>query len=148
MQIVTALIVDEIRDSASEEGRVDLIGLREDLFFDSVPVVLERLTLFVEMQIGADDRGRKHRLGFRLSDHSDKILKELPINFSLPEEFPRMTAPLDPTLFELPFERFGPHYLDMFVNGDHQRRIYLSVLPRPDYTPYANDSDDASEEAS
>ena len=140
MQLVTALVVDEIRDSATEEGRVDLIGLREDLFFDSVPILLEKLTLFLEVQVGVQDRGQKHRLGFRLSDHSDKVLKESPISFAIPDEFPRMVAPLDPTLFELPFERFGPHYLDIFVNGDHQRRIYLSVLPRPDYSPFPNDA--------
>lgn len=131
MQIVTALVVDEIRDSAHEEGRVDLIGLREDLYFDELPVILERMTLFIEVQLSADDRGRRHGLGFRLTDHVDKTLKEIPINFTIPENFPRMTAPLDPTLFELTFERYGPHYLDLFLDGEHQRRIYLNILPRP-----------------
>lgn len=131
MQIVTALIVDEIRDSEHEDGRVDLIGLRENLYFDELPVILERLTLFIEMQVGPNDRGRRHGLGFRLSDHADKVLKEVPVNFALPENFPRMTAPLDPTLFELPFERYGPHYLDLFLDGEHQRRLYLNILPRP-----------------
>ena len=128
MRLLTALIVDEIRET--EDGRVDLLGLREDLYFDAVPVLLERMTLFLELEVSPEDRGRRHALGFQLSGDDDRVLKEVPIQFSIPPDYPRPTAPLDPTLFELPFERFGPHYLDIFVGGTHARRLYLTVRPR------------------
>jgi len=88
------------------------------------------MTLFVELEVSPEDRGRRHALGFRLSDDDDRVLKEVPIQFSVPPDYPRPTAPLDPTLFELPFERFGPYYLDIFVAGAHARRLYLTVRPR------------------
>ena len=53
MRILTALVVDEIRET--EEGRVDLLGLREDLHFDTLPVVLERMTLFLEFEVAPED---------------------------------------------------------------------------------------------
>jgi hypothetical protein len=128
MRLLTALVVDEIREN--EDGRVDLLGLREDLYFDALPVILERLTLFLELEVSADDRGKDHTLGIRLSEATGRVLKELPLRFTVPAGFERPTAPLDPTLFELTFERFGPHQIDIFLAGEQVRHVYLSVLPR------------------
>jgi hypothetical protein len=128
MRLTNALIVDEIRDT--ESGTVDLIGLREDLYFDALPVVLERLTLFLELQIAPDDRGIKQSLLFRLSDPNGKLLKEVPLSFTIPDGYNRPVAPLDPTLFEIPFEQWGWHFLDIFTTTEHARRLYLNVLPR------------------
>ncbi|MDX1934305.1 MAG: hypothetical protein SFU56_17015 [Capsulimonadales bacterium] len=128
MRLLNALVVDEIRDT--DAGTVDLVGLREDLFFDALPVLLERLTLFMEWEIAPDDRGRRQSFLLRLSDTSQKVLKEVPISFTIPEDYARPVAPLDPTLFEVPFERWGWHYLDVFTPEEHVRRLYLHVLPR------------------
>ncbi len=128
MRVVTALIVDEIRDH--DDGRVDLIGLREDLFFDQVPVLLEQMTLFLELELDEGDRGERHTLELRVVEWTGKVQKAIPVSFTVPPDYPRPTAPLDPTLFEVPFEQFGPHYLDIMANGEHARRLYLSILPR------------------
>lgn len=128
MRLLNALVVDEIRDT--EGGTVDLIGLREDLFFDQVPVILERLTLFIELEIAPEDRGVKHSFLFRLSDTTGKTLKDVPVSFTVPPDYARPVAPLDPTFFEVPFERFGWHFIDIFTPSEHIRRIYLSILPR------------------
>ena len=48
----------------------------------------------------------------------------------MPPDYPRPVAALDPTLFEVPFHQFGPHFADILINGEHARRLYLSVLPR------------------
>lgn len=133
MRVLTALPVDEIKDH--EDGRVDLLGLREDWFFDQVPVLLERLTVFVELEIAPADRGRKHTLVFQVAEEGGKVLKAVPVSFGIPPDYPRPIAPLDPTLFEIPFERFGPHALDIFIGNDgppydHARRVYLSIQPR------------------
>lgn len=128
MRVANALVVDEIRDQ--EDGSVDLIGLREDLFFDEVPVILERLTLFVELELALDDRGKRHQLELRLADDTGKVLMSSALRFTLPPDHPRPIAPLDPTLFEVPFERFGLHFLDILLNGEHARRLVLSVQQR------------------
>lgn len=129
MRVLNALIVDEIRDR--EDGGVDLIGLRSDLYFDSIPVILETLTLFVEVGLAPDDRGKPHQLEFRLVEaETERILRSAPLRVSIPLDHSRPTAPLDPTLFELPFERFGPHFLEIWTDGEPDRRILIPVLPR------------------
>jgi hypothetical protein len=128
LRVLTALVIDGIEQH--DDGRVDLLGLREDYYFDAVPVMLTSMTLFIELEIGTDDRGKRHHLLFRLVEGSGRALKEFPVQFTLPPDHPRPVAPMDPTLFELPFERFGPHYLDILVNGEHSRRVFLNVLRR------------------
>jgi hypothetical protein len=132
VRILNALVVDEIRDR--EDGGIDLVGLREDLYFDAVPVILETLTLFVELEITPADRGRRHTLEFRqVEAETGRVLKTIPLHFGIPPEHQRPTAPLDPTLFELPFENFGVYFLEIWVDGDPDRRIYLNALPRTAY---------------
>ena len=128
MRVANALVVDEIRDRA--DGSVDLIGLREDLYFDEVPVVLEQLTLFVEMEVGTSDRGAAHKINIKISGPDGETIVSAPIKFTLPPDFPRPFAPLDPTLFDTTFKQFGPHAVDIFVDETHSRRLFLTVLPR------------------
>lgn len=132
MRVLNALVVDEIQDR--DDGGINLIGLREDLFFDAMPVILEALTLFVEVAIFPEDRGKPHSLEFRFIEaETGRVTKEIPLKFSIPLDHMRPTAPLDPTLFEIPFERFGAHFLDIMVDGEHDRRIVLNIFPREAY---------------
>jgi hypothetical protein len=128
LRVVTALVIDDIKQH--DDGRVDLLGLREDYYFDAVPVLLTSLSLFMELEVGPEDRGKRHHLLFRLIDETGRAIKEFPVPFTMPPDYPRPIAPIDPTLFEIPFERFGPHYLDILVDGEHSRRLFLSILPR------------------
>lgn len=128
MRVNSALVVDEIR--LQDDGRVDLLGLREDLYFDAVPVILQSLSLFVELEIAAEDRGRKHVLELRLIDEDGRVSQATPVSFEIPFDYDRPIAHMDPTLFEVTFHRFGPHYLDLIADGVPARRIYLSALPR------------------
>jgi hypothetical protein len=128
LRVLNALIVDLIQQQ--DDGRVDLLGLREDYYFDAVPVMLNSMTLFIELEVSAEDRGKNHALLFRLIDETGTALKEFPLRFTLPPDHPRPVAPLDPTLFEVPFAQFGMHFLDILVDGEHSRRLFLHVLPR------------------
>jgi hypothetical protein len=128
LRVLTALVIDDIQQH--DDGRVDLLGLREDYYFDTIPVMLTSMTLFLELEIGPEDRGRPHELLFRLVEGSGRALKEFPVRFTIPLDHPRPVAPMDPTLFEVPFEQFGPHYLDILVDGEHARRLFLSIQPR------------------
>ena len=130
MRVNAALVVDEIR--MHDDGRVDLLGLREELYFDAVPVILQSLSLFVEMEITPEDHGRKHVLELRLSDEDGRVSQATPIRFDIPPGYDRSTAHLDPTLFEVTFHRFGRHYLDLIADGVPDRRLYLTALPRED----------------
>jgi len=128
MRVNSALVVDEIR--MHDDGRVDLIGLREDLYFDVVPVILQSLSLFVEMEITPDDRGKKHVIEIRLGNDDGKEAQATPIKFDIPADYDRPIAHLDPTLFEVTFHRFGPHYLDILCDGVPARRLFLNIALR------------------
>lgn len=128
MRVNSALVVDEIR--MHEDGRVDLLGLREELAFDQMPVILQSLSLFVELEITPEDRGRRHELELRLTDTEGRVAKATPIRFEMPGDYDRPVAHLDPTLFDVTFHRFGPHFLDLIADGTPARRIYLNILPR------------------
>jgi hypothetical protein len=132
VRVLNALVVDEIQDR--DDGGINLIGLREDLYFDAVPVILEALSLFVEVAVYPEDRGKTHSLEFRLIEaETGRVIKEIPLRFPIPLDHMRPTAPLDPTLFEIPFERFGTHFLDILTDGEEDRRIVLSIFPREAY---------------
>ncbi len=133
MQVLNALVVDEIREDA--DGVTSLIGLRDTLHFAQLPVILERLLLYIELEIAPEDRGQPHILALRLSSADGKMLKAVPIKFGVPDDYDLPTAPLDPTLFEITFEQYGLHVIDIFYsdastpNPEHARRLYLNVLP-------------------
>jgi len=129
----SALVVDEIRES--EDGRVDLIGLREELYFDALPVLLERLCLFLDFAVTRDDRGRRHELEIRVLDPDEELVQSAPIRFRLPPDYSRPTAPLDPTLFEVPFKRFGLHAVEIRIGDAIVRRLPLFILPRDSGEP-------------
>ena len=128
MQITSALWVDEIRKH--EDGRVDLLGLFEDIYLDEVPVTLESLSVFIDLEIAPEDRGRPHAIELRLTDDAGKPVQEpTKIRFSVPTEaeFPRPSAQLDLSLFQITFRRFGSHTLDILVDGAPARSLYLGV---------------------
>jgi hypothetical protein len=128
MNVNAALVVDEIK--IHDDGRVDLLGLREELFFERVPVVLASLSLFVELEITTHDRGKKHILELRLIDDDGRVAQAMPIQFEIPADYERPVAHVDPTLFEVTFHRFGPHYLDLLADGNLLRRVYLNAAPQ------------------
>lgn len=131
MQITSALWVDEIRKHG--DGRVDLLGLFEDIYLDEVPVTLESLSVFIDMEISPKDRGRPHTLELRLTDDTGKPVQDpTTVRFSVPaeSEFPRPTAQLDLSLFQITLRRFGPHALEILIDGFPARRLYLGVHGR------------------
>jgi hypothetical protein len=128
VKLHSALIVDEIQER--EDGSVDLLGLREDLFFESLPVILERLSLFVELEPEAGELGVRYQMDLRVTDPDGKAIAASPIRFTLPADYPRPTAPLDPTIFEVPFHQYGPHHVEIGLGGETVRSIRLNVYPR------------------
>jgi len=128
MQVVTALLIDEVQKHA--DGRVDLLGLFEDLYLDEVPVTLEAISLFVDLAISEPDRGIAHTLEFRLLDPNG-IAKQDPtrIRFTVPyeNEFPRDSAQLDLALFNLTFHEYGKYAIEIRIGHELLRRIPLYV---------------------
>lgn len=131
MRIASALLVDEIRKHS--DGRVDLLGLFEDLYLDAVPATLESVQAYLELEFDAEDRGQRHELELQLLG-PDGRPGQAPwtIRFAVPAEsaFPRGGAPLDLSLFALTFRAFGPHLLEIRHRGATLRRLPLYVSQR------------------
>ena len=127
MQVVSALLVDEI--AKHDDGRVDLLGLFEDIYFEEVPVTLESISLYVDFELSAVDKGKEHTVDFRIVDEDNHPIQEAPtkIRFSVPADFPRDNAQLDMALFTITFQRFGAHYIELWHEGILLRRIGLHV---------------------
>ena len=128
MEVTAALLVDEVKKH--EDGRVDLLGLFEDIYVESVPFRLDNLSLFLDLEIAPEDKGRKHVLEVRLLDAvGNQVQPAQIIRFDVPDadDYPRSTAQLDLIFPNVPFLRFGIHHLDVILDGKRARRVYLSI---------------------
>lgn len=129
MTVTAALLVDEIRKH--DDGRVDLIGLFEDIYLPELPVTLESLQIFVDLEIDDSDRGERCELELRVIDPDGAPLQDPSrIRFPVPTraQYPRASAQLDLALFQVPFRRTGPHEIQVRVAGNLVRRIPLHVM--------------------
>lgn len=130
MEVTAALLVDEIKKHP--DGRVDLLGLFEDIYVGSVPFALDNLSLFLDLELAPEDRGRKHVMEVHLLDaDAGPVQPARIIKFDVPAEddYPRSTAQLDLIFPSVTFRRFGVHHLDIVLDGRRARRVYLSIQP-------------------
>ncbi|MBC8139600.1 MAG: hypothetical protein H8F28_27280 [Fibrella sp.] len=133
MQVITALLVDEVRKHP--EGGVDLLGLFEDIYLDEVPVKLESISMYVDLALEPADKGVAHTVEFSLVAPDGKTHGEATkIRFSVPPhvEFPRDSAQLDLVLFEQTFMTFGTHHVEIRRGDQLLRRVPLHVSAKTD----------------
>lgn len=131
MQITAALLVEEVVKHPN--GKVDLIGLYEDIYTEEAPVTVDNVCLFLDLQMTPDDRGRKHGMEVRLLDAEDQPVRApFAISFDVPAEadYPRSTAQLDLDFPDVTLPRFGAYVLEIVVNGQPTRRVPLTLQPR------------------
>lgn len=127
MQIVTALTVEAVRQNPG--GRVDLIGLFEDIYTESVPVTAG-FRLFLDFELTDADVDRQHEMEIEIRDAEDRpIQRATTISFHVPFQLiqQRTTAQLDLDFPEILFHRFGPHRVHIRVDGVPARQLHLSV---------------------
>ena len=130
MQVLTAIPVDEVKKHP--DGRVDLLGLYEDIYFDRVPFTFDALSLFVDLRFEPEDQGRRHVLEFRIADEDGTLIHETTrARFEVPagDALPRSTAQLDMAFFDVTFHRFGPHAIEIWLGDTLLRTVSLYVLP-------------------
>lgn len=131
MQLLSALLVDNI--VKHPDGRVDLIGLFEAIYFDKAPFILENLSIFVEIGIEPTDRGQPRALGVAVCDPGGVVVGEPTVaRFVVPTEleYPRPVAQLDLALFNIPFDKWGPYRVRFAIDNVVVREIPLDVAAR------------------
>ena len=124
MTISTAVFVDSVRQR--DDGGLDLCGLTEGFGFPSLPVTLEEVPLFLNLEIDEQDRAQKCRIAFHLLTPSgQQVDSENRLEFTLPgDDVP--TAKLLPAL-NLTFHHFGIHTLEIRRDDLVLQRLHLSI---------------------
>lgn len=128
MKLLNALLLDNI--VKHPDGRVDLLGLFEAIYFEQVPFILDSLSIFVEVEIETADRESRHTLELQMFTHDGKPASDpTTIQFMAPSavEYPRSVAQLDLALFKVPFNAFGEYKLRVVLDGVPAREIPLEV---------------------
>lgn len=130
MEVISALLLEEVKKHPN--GKVDLLGLFEDIHTDVLPVRADPFALFLDLEIGDEDRGKEHTLELRLLDGEARpLLLALEIRFALPaaQTAARSSGQLDLDLSHVTFPRHGVYFLEVVLDGQAKRRVYLSVQP-------------------
>ena len=127
MTISCAVFVDGVRQT---DNGLDLCGLSEGFGFPSLPVTLEKMPLFLNLELDDDDRGRACRLEFHLLSPTGQALDSPNwLDVTLPAEEETVTAKLLPTL-DLTFHGFGVHTLEIRDRGALLQRLRLTITPQ------------------
>lgn len=124
MTISMAAFVDSVRQR--DDGGLDLCGLTEGFGFPSVPVTLEEVPLFLNLELDESDRGAHCKLAFHLLTPSgQQVDSENRLEFTLPsDDVP--TAKLLPAL-SLSFHHFGTHTLEIRRDDAVLQRLHLTI---------------------
>lgn len=124
MTISCAVFVDGVRQG---ESGIDLCGLSEGFGFPSLPVILEKMPLFLNLELDDDDRGKACRLEFHLLSPKGQALDSPNwLDFTLPTDEETVTAKLLPTL-DLTFHSFGIHTLEIRYEETILQRLRLMI---------------------
>lgn len=123
MTISTALFVDSVRQR--DDGGLDLCGLSEGFGFPSVPVTLEQVPIFLNLELDPDDYAKPVRLAFHLlAPSGGQFSPENTLEFTLPTDTP--TAKLLPAM-NLTFHHFGIHTLEIRLGETLLQRLHLTI---------------------
>ena len=100
---------------------------RRALVFPSLPVTLEKMPLFLNLELEDEDRGKACRLEFHLLSPNLQALDSPNwLDFTLPSDDEAVTAKLLPTL-DLTFHTFGIHTLEIRHEGAVLQRLRLTI---------------------
>jgi len=127
--ILNALLIDTL--ARHSDGRVDLLGLFEDIHFPSLPATYESLSIFVDLAFDAEERGTRKSVDLVLVAPDGTESHRTSVKFEIPTaaQYPRETAQLDLTLFHPTLETYGNHAIEIREDDLVLRSVPLRVLP-------------------
>jgi len=129
LNVLNAMLVDRLQ--RHPDGRVDLLGLYEDIHLPTLPTALDSISVFVDLGFDASERGAAQSLTLELRDPDGKSIHQSVVKFTVPtfEQYPRETAQLDLALFKPTFHSHGPHALEILHEDNVLRTLALHILP-------------------
>jgi hypothetical protein len=128
MKVLNALLVDRLQ--RHPDGRVDLLGLFEDIHLPTLPTALDSISVFVDLGFDTDERGAGQSLTLELRDPDGQSIHQSVVKFTVPtfDQYPRETAQLDLALFKPTFRTHGPHSLEIRHDDKILRALALHIL--------------------
>lgn len=128
MQVEIAVLADAA--NISREGKLNICGVFQHIFGQSVPIGWPIMSLVLQLQLAPEEAGRPHSLTIRLSGPDGKILQQFPeAQFEAPADpgARKVTVPLTINFAGLVFPAFGIYGFELVVDGKSLTTVELEV---------------------
>ncbi|BDI29836.1 hypothetical protein CCAX7_18870 [Capsulimonas corticalis] len=116
--------------NVSGEGKLNILGIFEDLYAPTLPAVHPIMVLAVSMRAEMQEQGMKHMLEVKLIDadgHTVNYVGPLPFEAVIPPSARAINIPMIIHLTNLKFEKFGNYRFDLYLNGDLLKEVPLTL---------------------
>lgn len=128
MQVEIAVLADAA--NISREGKLNICGVFQNIFGQSVPIGWPIMTLVLQIRLEPGEAGRPHGLTIRLNGPDGKLLQQFPdAQFEAPADpgARKVTVPLTINFAGMVFPAFGVYGFELVVDGKTLSTVELEV---------------------
>ncbi len=132
MQAEIAVLADAA--NVSREGKLNICGVFQNIFGQSVPIGWPVMTLVLQLRLTPEEAGRPHGLAIRLNGPDGQAVQQFPdAQFQAPAEpgARKVTVPLTINFAGLVFPAFGLYGFELRVDGQPLSTVELEVGQMP-----------------
>ena len=133
MELKLAVICETARERP--DGRIDVIGIFDELHAPAFPAVHERMTIVFVMEWAAEEHGEQPFRADLVHENGRKILglqgytTVQPVGAGRPKT--RLIQQLDKVVFPAP----GEYRFELVAGGDIRDTVRIRLVENPDTTP-------------
>ena len=127
MEVPLAVLADGA--NVSQEGKLNIFGVFNQLNLASFPVKYPHMTLVFQLQASPAEGGRSHQVVIHCMDEDGLKLFEATANLSVQMEDPAKSATINHliNLQMMEFQKDGDYSFNILVNNELKRSIPLAV---------------------
>ena len=128
MDLNLAVISDAA--NVSGEGKLNILGIFEDLYAPTLPAVHPLMVLAVSLRAEMLEQGLSHKLEVKLIDddgHTINYVGPLPFEATAGPAARAVNIPMIIHLTNLKFEKFGSYRFDIYLDGDLLKEVPMTL---------------------
>ncbi|MEO7715401.1 MAG: hypothetical protein ABIY70_04325 [Capsulimonas sp.] len=136
MDLNLAVIADAANVSA--EGKLNILGIFEDIFAPTLPATHPLMVLAVSLRAEMQEQGIKHMLEVKLIDadgHTVNYVGPMPFEAHAGASARAVNIPMIINLTNLKFEKFGSYRFDIYLDGKLLKEVALTLSPTQTASP-------------
>lgn len=128
MKVGLAVLADYA--NVSVEGKLNIMGIFNQIYTPAVPVQHPQMHLVLQFEIDMAERGMSKVIEIKLLDEDGLQLASVSQTTQIPEEIPiSAQLPLIAALNGLQFPHFGSYAFHILINEDTKATVQFRVLP-------------------